>query len=505
MRRHHWIVLFLVLASAVLLRSQRIGYDAISLDEMWHLALSTGRGSPQLTCPADQVLRDAPAWTDLATAPPWYAAWGNMDRVLHPPLFVLTLRLWRECFGGGDLAAQWYVAAWSVATIILTFDFVRAVTGRTAPALWAAALLAVAPTQILHAQEIRAYPMLAALTAAMFGVAARIDRDGPNARRMAILCALMLAAMLTHYFALGPCIAIGLWTLARTRGPARARIAAAFALTAIVYLAVWGPSMTRQIADIGFMTDAWLKDTATGATARTLARALAAPARQLVDHPSIIASVFGLAIMAAAVGGAWRRREMTLAGVWLASTIGFLLLLDLSRQTRHLDYLRYALDAAPAVAAIVAICLWSCGRAWLLHGVCGGACAAMLALNSWAYESDEPDYRLLREFMVERVGPGETMLFYSGPQKKGYFNEILMLAATREPGLFPRDVVKLSARASPELIGSLHSRTAWLFTGPLDEPVEQFLAGSRLVEKSTLFDRRFGEFVTCYHVELPRP
>jgi hypothetical protein len=128
----------------------------------------------------------------------------------------------------------------------------------------------------------------------------------------------------------------------------------------------------------------------------------------------------------------------------------------------------------------------------------------LLFFNRAAYVADPLDYadfRVVRRFMVSRVAPGEAMLFYSGPNAKGYFNEILLLSATREPALFPRDVVKLSRPADPTLLAVIPGETAWLFSGPIDD-IAGVLPGTRLIERHDLYDAD-GRFVAvCARVAV---
>src|SRR5256885_15757517 len=100
-----WIVLIAILVLGGALRFERASYGSLTFDEQWHLELSTGRGSPHVRLPEDQLISDAPAVTSLGNAPPAWAGGAHMDRVVHPPLFVLGLRVWRNLFGGGGAPA----------------------------------------------------------------------------------------------------------------------------------------------------------------------------------------------------------------------------------------------------------------------------------------------------------------------------------------------------------------------------------------------------------------
>src|SRR5947208_15450454 len=86
-----WLVLAGILALAGALRCARMGFGSLTFDEQWHLELSTGRGSPHVRLPDDVLIAEAPAVTSLVNAPPAWAVWTHMDRVVHTPLIVLGL------------------------------------------------------------------------------------------------------------------------------------------------------------------------------------------------------------------------------------------------------------------------------------------------------------------------------------------------------------------------------------------------------------------------------
>ena len=78
----------------------------------------------------------------------------------------------------------------------------------------------MAPTQVWLAQQVRGYQMLQAL--GLCGVLALLRLERGTYRRGAVIWfgAILLAMMLTHYFALGACAAMGLYAVIRLRGRA---------------------------------------------------------------------------------------------------------------------------------------------------------------------------------------------------------------------------------------------------------------------------------------------
>jgi uncharacterized membrane protein len=81
----------------------------------------------------------------------------------HPPLYYLLLRGWTALFGTSAVSGRTLSAVLGVAAVILLFCLVRDLFDTQTAAL-AALILAVAPFQIIHAQNIRMYPLTAFLT-----------------------------------------------------------------------------------------------------------------------------------------------------------------------------------------------------------------------------------------------------------------------------------------------------------------------------------------------------
>src|ERR1700733_12526147 len=116
-----WIVIGLILLIGAGFRIAEARSDALSIDELWHLELSTGRGSQHADLPSDVLIHDAPDMTQLSGGRPWYSVWTHMTGVVHPPLYCLTLRIWRDIFGPSDGVANSLSILCSVIAILLMF------------------------------------------------------------------------------------------------------------------------------------------------------------------------------------------------------------------------------------------------------------------------------------------------------------------------------------------------------------------------------------------------
>src|SRR4051812_4653732 len=153
-------VLLAILAIAATLRGVGIGSRILAMDELWTIELSTGRGAVHLELPTNRII-PLPAMTSLGeSAPRWFRVWNSLQRVTHPPLYFVILRLWRNAFGDGDIAPMMLSILASLGAVIFFYNGARRICSRRATALWAATLMAVAQPQVVHAQLVRNYAVL---------------------------------------------------------------------------------------------------------------------------------------------------------------------------------------------------------------------------------------------------------------------------------------------------------------------------------------------------------
>lgn len=479
-----WMLLALILCIAGGLRYARARVDGLTFDEQWHLELSTGRGSPHVRVPENVLVPDAPAVTSLVGAPPLYAVWTHMDRVVHPPLFVLGLRLWRDLFGGADLPAKLYSVACSLVGIALLYDAARNLHGRTA-AFWACLLWAVAPTQVFIDQQVRGYTLLAALGMGACAAVVRIEKFGATRLRLVALGACALGMMLTHYFAIGACAAIGAYVLIRLRGRARRDAVIALVLAGVVWGIIWGPLFWKQRRDFAETADPWLVEHVANHLLLTLGRFASLPWRQIAEPPewSGYLPLVGVVVLLAPVALALSRKrpEMLLWVLWFAGTVGFVAVLDLTRSTKHLVFLRYTSLAAPAMCIVIAAVAANLGGL-VKHIIPATLVAIALVASPSAYFAEEPDWRQLGRVLDEHAVPGEAIVYYRGRYPQWYV-EIFYLGTAHYSHGFPRPIVKLAGPASVELAKELPGPSAWIVSGQLDRPIDEVLPGFAPVEQ----------------------
>ncbi|HMO25233.1 MAG TPA: glycosyltransferase family 39 protein, partial [Tepidisphaeraceae bacterium] len=415
--------------------------DPPSMDELWHLALSTGRGSPFDRYPYNELLTDVPPWTRLTDAPPWWTVWTTQEHVVHPPLYVQTLRLWRELLGDGEREAIAYSVLWSCIAIVFVFLAARREFG-LAVAGWCGIAMALAPTQIYYALEIRGYAMLAGLSAILLYLVVRIRHEGATRGNCVALSIALLAAMLTHYFAIFSCIAAGTMALLWARTGERRRVLLAGAVAAVVFVVTWLPFAIEQVQVVKEGTD-FLSNT-TGSywmlVHRTLSMPLNLLAEPLFPSDAVLRTILGGTVLLSVGVLAIRKPALRVAAIWTLITLGGLLLLDLVNTTRHTSFIRYAAGITPGII-LATLAIFHLPRArWIMH--LGGITVAIFCLfyREEPIRMDSPaPFPIVQTLAPLLQGDETIVVHYDGDVR--FYPSAVLLEFSNVPGLFPRDVI----------------------------------------------------------------
>ena len=475
MRRAYDVVaLVAVLAVSFIVRIRYAEHEH-PFDEIWNIAMTVGRGSPAAAFAPDQLYLAPRSQVSLADAPSAWRVWTNMkDR--HPPLYCFTLRWWRDAFGESSAVAQAYTIAWSGIFAAFAFATARITMGLTIASLLGLAQ-ALAPTQVYLAQEIRDYEMLVAIGAITLWCMTRIEVFGPSRRRALVLGLMPFFLLLTHYFALGAVIAVGLFGMWRLKGSRRVFAALLCASTAL-YATLWIPFAIQQLDQVPL--DDFVHVDHRNLPVELLL-ASTAPYRQLIDKTVVQAPQSVLGGLLLVVPWFLTRRLPSLRpwALWLACSVAVIVVLDEVRSTIHLGFARYAAVAASAVLPLAA------GIAYAIRREIGVVVAAALAVLA-GYElragawiaNDCPVFEPATRFVRESAVPGEGVFVfagYAGPS----FALWMMLQCGCEPGLFPRPTMNITHAVAPDVVRRMPQR-AWLITPPFDGPIDSLIPSARI-------------------------
>lgn len=467
--RRQLAVLAVILVVAGFLRFDRISAPSLWMDEIWSIEMAMGHGSVHDHLPANAIHSDQPDLTGLDSSAPWWSIVTHLGGVTHPPLYFVVLRGWIDLFGTSPRAIRSLSAVFSLAEIVVFFDLCRFQHGPRI-ALFAAAISAVAIAQIDFAQESRGYPMLICFGLCCANLLIRIEYLGPSRRRLIGLMAFLVATALTHYLSAGALMALAIYAAIRLRGRARTQSAIAFAAAAILILAAWLPLFIEQKHTLPSLAPAFLRE-ARGADhpKMTLFRVIGLPIEFLLGESrgealtsGLVLSIFIFTVVLPAIRLLWNR-VLLLWVLWGLGTIGFVVAMDLARETTLTGYLRYTILASPAVYAFLAAFDWP-PRAFIRDAVAIAA-IGLLAIAAIQRNIDgvpaKEDWRTLAHDLDASAGPDDLLVFYnddpwtsSGTWYMGfkYYNP-----ASRRPWLI------LNGRANPDLLRQLQSRQViWL-------------------------------------------
>lgn len=475
-----------ILALAAGIRLYSVDSQGYWYDESCSLQTSSGRGLAHTRVPPGLVVVGAPQLTSLRDAPPWWSVWTSMADDNHPPLYFIVLRSWRATFGEGDRPPRLLSVLCSLLAIALLTDTVRLLNGPRA-ALWACLLMTVAVPQVHYAQEARGYTMMVALLLGSANAVARIERYGHSARRVVMVGLTALAAVLTHYYAVGPLTAVGIYAAVGFRGRARRGTLLALAAAGAVFLASFGPVLWEQRGRVN--ANPWFEEEQEAKTWTAARRVLALPIQQLVasyrtfDIPNgwrggLLIWLGAMTIGVVVVLGNPRDTRF-----WLLLAIGAVVpaaAFDITRSMGLLARVRFTLAFAPPLFALIAI-LGARWRGWRFHLPPAVAmCACTLALPA-VYEENKPAWR---EFgaLIRSVVPAEGLIAiaYAGDADRLMPSRFVYLHLSHYAYSPLRKVVLLPAVPSPETTARLQAEGVLWVLGGSAEGVGHILPGSRV-------------------------
>jgi uncharacterized membrane protein len=412
-------MLSLILLAGAFLRFYQIGHASLWMDEIWSIEMATGRGSLHDHLSSGTIQIHQIELTSLNGAPPAWKIWNSMQRYGHPPLYYLLLRAWMDVLGNGPAGARSLSALFSLFAVVVLFDICRLLQG-TRVALLAAALMAFAPAQLDFAQDARNYTLLILLSLCCGDSLIRIEKFGTSNRSLLLLAIGLTALPVTHYFSIGVLLAMFAYAMIRMRGNVRVKTLGAFALSAILAVAIWGVPFYRQVHSMTSQRPEYLFEPGNSHLLNTLRRLIGLPGQLLVGEipaqslPPTVLVILAVLVLVLPLARLRWRRDLLFWVLWLAGTIGLAVAADLSRGVILLAYLRYTILASPAVYAILAGIDWP--RRPVLRDIAALATLALMAMFCITRLSDpipgREDWRGLSQYIRDNAAPDDLLVCY---------------------------------------------------------------------------------------------
>jgi hypothetical protein len=438
--------------------------------------------------PTNQVVDPPPRLTSLDenAAPVWKVPF-TLRQDQHPPVYYVLLRLWREAFGSSEAAMRSMSLVASLLAIVVLFDVGRLLFS-PGVALWACALMAVAQAEIRYAQEARSYMLLTLFVLLAADALLRIERDGLSVRRGFGLAAAMLAVVLTHYYGVAGCVALGVYVVIRFRGLLRTRTLGVMAAAAVVFAVVWGPFFLQQMHGYAIHSD-WLDVEPGGPYPPLMAwglRLLNAPIRFFAEPsfrnpgplPMVVALVLFLPLLRAR-----RIPSLLLPGLWTVAWFGMIAAIDLARSLHQMDFTRYLLGASPAVYLSVAGLL-SDRRGWVRHAIPAVFVLYCVTSLPWTYDAPKPEWRVLGQHFARHASDDDLVLYYAASGRDWFSGVLYLDTEYYAPHLRVPTVVVTKPLAPDVLARARSARAVWLATDTSTPDVPRLVPGFHVVHST---------------------
>jgi 4-amino-4-deoxy-L-arabinose transferase-like glycosyltransferase len=183
-----------------------LGDKVVWNDEVWTLMWLSGHGEREMTAAlAEGGARSGAELLDFQRVTPghsplWTVALVARDDPKQPALYMILARLWAGAVGDSPGRVRLLSVLLSLGAIPAAAWLARLLWPRTAGApLVAAALVALSPFQVAHAQEARPYALWILLTLLSSGALVRL-LERPDARRALLFAATGAAGLYAHTF-----------------------------------------------------------------------------------------------------------------------------------------------------------------------------------------------------------------------------------------------------------------------------------------------------------------
>lgn len=378
-------IFVILLVVAVGLRGFGNAERSLWIDELYSLRQAGGHAHPAKFTPGEVSSVDL---TRKVVEKPFSAVFAAVLPDIHPPLYFIVLRLWRDVVGDTETAYRMLSLLLSAGVMVGLFVGTRIAYGPSV-ALWTCAIYAFASADLRYASEVRPYELLLLFGTWLFAAVAKIDRDGFRWWLGAGVILLLNGLAMTHYYFCGTAIGVACYAAFFMRGRDRLWLIGCIVAAGAAFVVYWGPSLLHQVQHLGnFGTFLLVENAAVGDTA--IKRLLRAPGALLIEAPPRRQwlQLAGVVILVAPIFFLRRDRRLNLAYLWTVCTIGLIAAIDLLAGMHMLSFRRYYILATPTlcmlIAAVAGHFRWR-GR-WLVPAAVVVTCAAA---SPWTFRSSE--------------------------------------------------------------------------------------------------------------------
>jgi hypothetical protein len=311
---------------------------------------------------------------------------------------------------------------------------------------------------------------------------------------------------LTHYFAIGPVIALLTYAILRLRGrvikeshredvtraprlcspssstggapvplsthgresTALRAVLLTFVIAGIIGLVTWGPFLWRQLPNFRGNNE-WTIVTAPGSIERSIGWPAVLPIRFFIEvsrrRPLFYLEMLAAVVYVLPIVFLRHRPELLLWTIWLIVPVAIVTGIDLSRSTVYANQLRYTLVASPAMYVLTALAL-SHHRGLVKHLPPLFALTLCLAGLPGGYDTHKPDWRDFAGVLNESIKPGDAIIFAGAGEGKDWFSPALYLNVTYYARPAQGRAYLAHDRVDPSFLQSIGAENrVWLVSG----------------------------------------
>jgi len=357
-RQAEWILLGVILILASALRFYNSTSPLMWMDEIQSLPQSAGLvqqyPGENGRFPLDEVVIGHSNTTSINCSENLKMMWRMQMYDMHPPFYLTVLHISRLITGDSFFNFRIPSLLPSILCVYLIYLLGKKLFNKWT-GLWAALLMALTTPQIIYAQEVRMYGLLTLLVLWAALTLVNIEQLGHSIKRSILIGVLSCLILMTHYYSVGFLLALGLYSLIRFRGKKLAYTLGGFLFGAILFGIILGPFVYAQTKGPNF--DIYLTTRQNVEIAKKIPELVAGWTERLffnlpsdfVMRPIEVIFIFLLPIAAII----WRK-NLLFPWIWVLATVGFVVGMDLFRDTFQFTQIRYTLIAAPAVYLIAA-------------------------------------------------------------------------------------------------------------------------------------------------------
>ena len=513
-RYAEWILVGSILFLATFLRLWNVNNPLMWLDEIGTICMSTAlyTGYENEKCFPKDVIVDNPYNTSsIQSAENIMGVWKfYAERDVNPPLYYTLFYFWRKIFLDSFVALRLTSIIPGIISVLLIYLIAKNIFNKWT-GLWSSVIMCLATPQIIYSYEVRQYSFLICLGLCATLLLVKIEKCGISKKRLVLFTLALASLALTHYFSFGFLLGLAVYSAIRFRGRNLTQIATCFCVSGLIFLILWVYPFYHQFFGPNFDFNNFGSLRQNASMAQHLPELLDAwPYRILFGLPIEITSLpsyFIWLCIFPCIAIFWRK-NLLLPWLLVFCTVGFLAILDFSRETYHISQIRYTLMAAPAAYIIISAGITTGKHSILMNSILPSIISVFLALNvHTAFKPYKESWYEMANIIKSHGSPNDIIILpHVGASNQLYWPQFIWSALSFYSYNPDRKMALITKPLNLEMLEQVGwGNGAWIFTRIPEFPQAANTNWPSLwvpnckITGAWLFQER----AIAYHVQLP--